>query len=54
MVHAKSWFEIMPKTMAPIIANGKPVPAITITRSGWAAVLLATLAVMILAWVLAP
>jgi fumarate reductase subunit C len=54
MVHAKSWFEIMPKTMAPILANGKPVPATTITRSGWAAVLLATLAVMVLAWVLSP
>jgi len=52
IVHAKSWFEIMPKTMAPIIANGKPVPATIITRTGWAAVLLVTLAVMVLAWVL--
>ena len=54
IVHAKSWFEIMPKTMAPIIANGKPVPAALITRSGWAASLAVTALVMVLVWVLAP
>ncbi len=54
IVHAKSWFEIMPKTMAPIIANGKPVPAAAITRTGWLAALACTTAMMILAWMLAP
>ncbi len=54
IVHAKSWFEIMPKTMAPILVNGKALPAIVITRTGWAATLAATAFIMILVWVLAP
>jgi len=49
-VHAKSWFEIMPKTMAPIMAGGKRVPGPTITRSGWAAAVVASIVVLALAW----
>jgi fumarate reductase subunit C len=38
VVHAKSWFEIMPKTMPPVIVGGRRVPGSTITRTGWVAV----------------
>lgn len=39
VVHAKSWFEIMPKTMPPIRVAGRPLAGATITRIGWAATL---------------
>ena len=42
-VHAWTWFEIMPKTMAAIYIGGRRVAASTITRSGFAAVIVATL-----------
>jgi fumarate reductase subunit C len=48
-VHAKSWFEIMPKTMAPIVVGGKRLGAATITRGGWAAAVVASLVVLLLA-----
>lgn len=41
-VHAKSWFEIMPKTMPFIDVGGRRVAATTITRAGWAATVLAS------------
>lgn len=41
-VHAKSWFEIMPKTMPFIEIRGRRVAATTITRAGWAATVLAS------------
>lgn len=50
VVHAQSWFEIMPKTMAPIVAGGKRVPAETITRTGIAAAVVATVVVLLLCW----
>ena len=34
-VHAKSWFEIMPKTMPMMFMGGKRVEGSTITRIGW-------------------
>ncbi len=43
VVHAKSWFEIMPKTMPMIFIGGKRLQAVTITRIGWAATLVASL-----------
>ena len=49
-VHAKSWFEIMPKTMPMIHVGGKRLGAQTITRAGWAATLLASLLLIALAW----
>jgi fumarate reductase subunit C len=49
VVHARSWFEIMPKTMPAIVVGGRRVAASTITRAGWAAALSATLALWLLA-----
>ena len=49
-VHARSWFEIMPKTMPMIFIGGKRVAAAMITRTGWAATLLASIALFALAW----
>ena len=49
VVHAKSWFEIMPKTMPMMFVGGKRVAASTITRSGWAATLAVSLLVLGLA-----
>lgn len=48
-VHAKSWFEIMPKTMPMIFIGGKRLQARTITLVGWAATLLASVALFALA-----
>lgn len=42
VVHARSWFEIMPKTMPAIFIGGRRLAARTITRVGWAATLLAS------------
>jgi fumarate reductase subunit C len=50
VVHAKSWFEIMPKTMPMLFAGGRRVPAAWITRAGWALAALATLVLLALAW----
>lgn len=49
-VHAKSWFEIMPKTMPMIHVGGKRLGAQTITRAGWAATLIASLVLIALVW----
>ena len=35
VVHANSWFEIMPKTMPMIFVGGRRLAASTITRSNW-------------------
>jgi fumarate reductase subunit C len=48
-VHAKSWFEIMPKTMPMIVIGGKRLAASTITRSGWAAAVVASIVLLSLA-----
>ena len=50
VVHAKSWFEIMPKTMPALQMGGKRVEVSTITRAGWAATAVATVVVLVLAW----
>ena len=42
VVHARSWFEIMPKTLPMIFVGGRRLAARTITRAGWAAALLAS------------
>lgn len=44
LVHAKSWFEIMPKTMPMIVVGGRRMAASTITRSGWAVAVVASIA----------
>jgi fumarate reductase subunit C len=50
IVHAKSWFEIMPKTMPPIFIGGKRLSASTITRTGWAAAIAASIGLFGVAW----
>ena len=50
LIHAKSWFEIMPKTMPPLIVGGRRIAASTITRAGWAAAALASLVLFAFAW----
>jgi len=52
--HAVSWFEIMPKTMPMIFLRGERVADATITRLGLAAATIAALALLALAWMLAP
>ena len=42
IVHAKSWFEIMPKTLPMLFVGGRRVDAATITRAGWGAALAAS------------
>ena len=49
-VHAKSWFEIMPKTMPMMFVGGHRVSASAITRTGWAATLAASALLFALAW----
>ena len=49
-VHAKSWFEIMPKTLPPLHWRGRRLAARAITRTGWAAALLCSLLLLALAW----
>jgi succinate dehydrogenase subunit C len=49
-VHAKSWFEIMPKTLPMMFFGGRRVSASTITRTGWGAAVLASVALFALAW----
>jgi fumarate reductase subunit C len=51
VVHARSWFQIMPKTMPTPVVGGKRVAQSSITRAGWAAAAVATLALLaIYAW----
>ena len=49
-VHAKSWFEIMPKTMPPLRSGGRVVPARTVTRAGWLAAVVCSVLLLALAW----
>jgi fumarate reductase subunit C len=49
-VHAKSWFDIMPKTMPMLFVGGRRVAAATITRAGWAATVVASLLLFLAAW----
>ena len=50
VIHAHSWFEIMPKTMPTPIIGGKPVAQATISRIGWGAAVFVSIAVLALAW----
>jgi len=49
IVHAHSWFEIMPKTMPIIVVGGRRLAARTIQRAGWAATVVVTVLVFALA-----
>lgn len=50
VVHAKSWFDIMPKTMPLLFVGGHRVEGSTITRTGYVVTVAATLLVLALAW----
>jgi fumarate reductase subunit C len=50
VVHAKSWFEIMPKTMPLMFVGGKRVEGSTITRTGYVVTIIATVIVLALVW----
>ncbi|MDH5538911.1 MAG: fumarate reductase subunit C [Rhizobacter sp.] len=50
VIHAKSWFDIMPKTMPMILIGGRRLAAQTITRTGWAASVVASIVLFALAW----
>jgi len=49
VVHAHSWFEIMPKTMPMIFVGGRRLAASTIQRTGWVATAAVTVVVFALA-----
>lgn len=53
-VHAKSWFEIMPKTMPMMFVGGQRVQGSSITRTGWIVTVLASIALFALTWGLRP
>ena len=48
-VHAWSWFEIMPKTLPMIFIGGRRLAGATITRAGWLATALTSIALFALA-----
>jgi fumarate reductase subunit C len=50
VVHAHSWFEIMPKTMPMMFVGGHRVAQSTITRIGWTAAVAATGVMLAIAW----
>jgi fumarate reductase subunit C len=53
VVHSKSWFEIMPKTMPMMFVGGKRVAGSTITRTGFVLAIVCTVALLFVAkWVL--
>lgn len=54
IVHAHSWFVIMPKTMPLMFVGGHRVAQSTITRIGWLATAAASVALLALAWWLRP
>ena len=49
VVHTQSWFEIMPKTMAPIVVNGERPSAARIQRTGWSVAAVVFVLVMVIA-----
>lgn len=49
VVHAKSWFEIMPKTMPLVRADGSRISPALIRRGGWAVTAAASLVLLVLA-----
>ena len=54
VLHAVSWFEIMPKTMPMMFVGGERVAGATITRAGLAAAMAAALALFVVAWMFKP
>ena len=50
VVHAQSWFAIMPKTMPTLFVGGRRVQQTTIARVGWGATVVASVLMLGLAW----
>ena len=50
VVHAKSWFDIMPKTMPLLFMGGHRVEGSTITRTGYGVTVVATVLALVLVW----
>jgi fumarate reductase subunit C len=50
MVHAKSWFDIMPKTMPLMFRGGQRVEGSTITRTGYIVTIVVTVAALAVVW----
>ncbi|KMN48912.1 fumarate reductase [Chromobacterium violaceum] len=48
--HGYTWFKIMPRTLPPLIIGGRRVSAAAITAGGFAATLLASLALLGVVW----
>ncbi|AVG18197.1 MULTISPECIES: fumarate reductase [Chromobacteriaceae] len=48
--HGYTWFKIMPRTLPPVIIGGRRVSAAAITAGGFAATLLASLALLGIVW----
>ena len=53
LYHAWTWFNIMPRTLPPIVINGKRMKATTIVLAGLAASFVASLIVFAIAFCLA-
>ena len=53
LYHAWTWFNIMPRTLPPIVINGKRMKATTIVHTGLAASFVASLIVFAIAFWLA-
>jgi len=49
-VHAKSWFDIMPKTMPLMFVGGQRVEGSTITRTGYIVTVAATVLALAIVW----
>jgi fumarate reductase subunit C len=49
VLHTHSWFEIMPKTMAPMVVKGERVSAERIQRTGWSVAVVVFVLVLLLA-----
>jgi len=49
VVHARTWFNIMPKVMSIMYVGGRRVADSAITRAGWAAAVVASAALFALA-----
>ncbi|MGE5652257.1 MAG: fumarate reductase subunit C [Bacillota bacterium] len=52
--HTWSWFDIMPKTMPPLIVGGKRVAGEMITRTGLAVAAIAAIVIFLLVWSVKP
>jgi fumarate reductase subunit C len=50
IVHAKSWFDIMPKTMPLLFMGGHRVEGSTITRTGYIVTVIATVLALAIVW----